>query len=243
MTTITAEGLTKRYGHVTAVDDLSFTLTPGAITGFLGPNGAGKSTTMQMVLGLASPTRGAAMIDGVPYARLQQPLRLVGAMLETATFHPGRSARDHLRVLATTGGVSRRRVDEVLEQVDLADHADRRVGGFSLGMRQRLALAAALLGDPGLLVLDEPMNGLDPEGIRWLRELLRTFADEGRTLLISSHVLSELETVVDDVLIIHRGRLVTHRAADPDVDLETLFLDLTRTDAPKEDRHVIPSHR
>lgn len=238
MTTVTAEGLTKRYGPVVAVDDLGFTLTSGAVTGFLGPNGAGKSTTMQMMLGLAHPTSGRATFDGQPYDELADPMHRVGAMLETSAFHPGRSGLDHLRVLAVMAGVSRRRVTDVLEQVDLSDAAHRRVGGYSLGMRQRLGLAAALLGDPDVLVLDEPMNGLDPEGIRWLRGLLRALADEGRTVMVSSHVLSELETVVDDVLIIANGRLVTHQPADHTTDLETLFLDLTTRGRDGKDRHV-----
>jgi len=205
---ITVEGLTKRFGSVLAVDDLTFATTPGRVTGFLGPNGAGKTTTLRMVLGLVMPTAGRATIDGARYADLAHPLREVGAALEASSFHPGRSARDHLRVLATAGRIPLGRVDETLGQVGLADVADRRAGGFSLGMRQRLGLAAALLGDPRVLVLDEPANGLDPEGIAWLRGFLRYLAGEGRTVLISSHVLSEVQQTVDDVVILVHGRLV-----------------------------------
>ena len=205
---IAVEGLTKRFGSVRAVEDLTFATTPGRVTGFLGPNGAGKTTTLRMVLGLVTPTAGSALVEGQRYADLADPLRTVGAALEASSFHPGRSARDHLRVLATAGGLPLQRADETLQQVGLADVADRRAGGFSLGMRQRLALAAALLGDPRVLVLDEPANGLDPEGIAWLRGFLRYLAGEGRTVLISSHVLSEVQQTVDDVVIVARGRLV-----------------------------------
>ena len=205
---IAVEGLTKRFGSVRAVEDLTFATTPGRVTGFLGPNGAGKTTTLRMVLGLVTPTAGRALIDGQRYVDLPDPIRTVGAALEASSFHPGRSARDHLRVLATAGGIPFARVDETLHQVGLVDAADRRTGGYSLGMRQRLALAAALLGDPRVLVLDEPANGLDPEGIAWLRAFLRYLAGEGRTVLISSHVLSEVQQTVDDVVILARGRLV-----------------------------------
>jgi ABC-2 type transport system ATP-binding protein len=179
------------------------------VTGFLGPNGAGKTTTLRMLLGLVAPTSGAATIDGRPYRELADPARRVGAVLEQSGFHPGRSARDHLRVLATTAGLAPARVDEVLEQTGLAAAARRRVGGFSLGMRQRLGLAAALLGDPDVLVLDEPANGLDPEGVHWLRGLIRGLADQGRTVRVSSHLLAEVAQTVDQVVIIDRGRLVT----------------------------------
>jgi ABC-2 type transport system ATP-binding protein len=205
---IAVEGLTKRFGSVQAVEDLTFATTPGRVTGFLGPNGAGKTTTLRMVLGLVTPTAGRALIDGRRYADLPDPLGTVGAALEASSFHPGRSARDHLRVLATASALPAQRVDETLHQVGLVEAADRRAGGFSLGMRQRLALAAALLGDPRVLVLDEPANGLDPEGIAWLRGFLRYLAGEGRTVLISSHVLSEVQQTVDDVVIIARGRLI-----------------------------------
>jgi ABC-2 type transport system ATP-binding protein len=193
---------------VTAVDDLSFTVRPGRVTGFLGPNGAGKTTTLRMLLGLERPSAGRATFDGLRYRRLRRPLTVVGATLEASSFHPGRSARDHLRVYAQAGRVPGRRVAAALTAVGLADYADRRVGGYSLGMRQRLGLAFALLGDPGALVLDEPINGLDPEGIRWIRGFLRHLAAEGRTVLVSSHLLSEVQQSVDDVVIISQGRLV-----------------------------------
>jgi ABC-2 type transport system ATP-binding protein len=208
MAAISVQGLTKRFGSVTAVDDLSFDVPPGTITGFIGPNGAGKTTTLRAVLGLVRPTAGNALIDGVPYVRLDQPTRHVGAVLETSGFHPGRTARDHLRVLASRGGIPVGRVDDVLAEVELAGAARRRVGGFSLGMKQRLALAGALLGDPGILVLDEPTNGLDPAGVHWLRTFLRTRVDEGRTVLVSSHLLAELALSADSVVIIKGGRLV-----------------------------------
>ena len=200
--------LTKRYGSTTAVDGLSFTLRRGAITGFLGPNGAGKSTTLRALLGLVHPTAGDARVEGAPYAKLHDPLGTVGAVLESESFHPGRSGRNHLRVQAAAAGLPAERVDEVLATVELTDAARRRVGGYSLGMRQRLSVAGALLGKPRLLVLDEPANGLDPEGIRWLRTFLRAFAADGGTVLISSHVLPEVAQIVDEVVIIHRGRLV-----------------------------------
>jgi ABC-2 type transport system ATP-binding protein len=205
---VVAESLTKRFGGVLAVDDLSFALEAGTITGFLGPNGAGKTTTLRMLVGLASPTSGRALVFERPYAELEQPALRIGAVLEATDFHPGRSGRDHLRMLATAVGVPDSRVTEVLTLVELQDAARRRVKGYSLGMRQRLGLAAALLGEPELLVLDEPANGLDPEGVRWLRDFLRSFASEGRTVLISSHVLAEVAQTVERVLIISRGRLV-----------------------------------
>ena len=207
---IEVEHLTKRFRKTVAVDDLSFKVREGAITGFLGPNGAGKTTTLRIVLGLVRPTAGTATVMGRPYRGLDSPTRRVGAVLEAANFHPGRSGRNHLRVLAAATGVSRARVDEVLKLVDLADAADRRAGGYSLGMRQRLSLAGALLANPQVLILDEPANGLDPQGIRWLRELLRSLAAEGRTVLISSHVLAEVEQIADEVVIIHRGKFVAH---------------------------------
>jgi ABC-2 type transport system ATP-binding protein len=201
-------GLTKRYGSVTAVDDLSFSVRDGAVTGFLGPNGAGKTTTLRMILALARPSAGHATVLGRPYAQLDEPARTVGANLEIAGAHPGRSGRDHLRALAAMAGLPRSRVDEVLRLVELDDAANRRAGKYSLGMRQRLGLAATLLGDPRVLILDEPANGLDPQGIRWLRDFLRGMAAEGRTVLVSSHVLAEVAQTVDDVVVIHRGRLV-----------------------------------
>jgi ABC-2 type transport system ATP-binding protein len=208
LTAVVAESLTKRFGSVLAVDDLSFTLVPGTITGFLGPNGAGKTTTMRMLLGLAAPTSGRALVLGRPYADLDRPALSVGAVLEATDFHPGRSGRDHLRTLGRAVGIPDSRADEVLRTVELQAAGRRRVKGYSLGMRQRLGLAGALLGDPELLILDEPANGLDPEGVRWLRDFLRAVASEGRTVLVSSHVLAEVAQTVDQVLIINRGRLV-----------------------------------
>jgi ABC-2 type transport system ATP-binding protein len=206
---IVAEGLTKRYGAVTAVDDLSFEVRAGTVTGFLGPNGAGKTTTLRMILGLARPTAGSATILGRPLIALDDPARSVGANLEICGMHPGRSGRNHLRALAAIGGLPATRVDEVLDLVEMRDAADRRAGGYSTGMRQRMGLAAALLGDPEVLVLDEPANGLDPQGIRWLRDFLRGVASQGRTVLVSSHVLSEVQQTVDDVIVISQGRMVT----------------------------------
>jgi ABC-2 type transport system ATP-binding protein len=208
MEPIVVEGLTKRYGSVLAVDRLSFSVPAGRVTGFLGPNGAGKTTTLRILLGLVHPTAGAATFAGVPYADLPEPARRVGAVLEATSFHPGRRAREHLRILATAARLPASRVDEALARVGLAEVGRRRVGGFSLGMRQRLGLAAALLGDPEILVLDEPTNGLDPDGVRWLRHLMRELAAEGRTVLVSSHLLSEVAQTVDDVVIIAGGRLV-----------------------------------
>jgi ABC-2 type transport system ATP-binding protein len=209
MSSIAVHRLTKRFGHVLAVDDLSFELDSGTVTGFLGPNGAGKTTTLRTLLGLVRPTSGSATIGGLAYRDLDHPVLQVGAVLEASSFHPARRARHHLRVLATAAGLPSRRVEEVLAQVGLSDAAGRRVGGFSLGMRQRLGLAAALLGDPEVLILDEPANGLDPEGVHWLRAFLRSFADQGRTVLVSSHLLAEVAQTVDHVVIIARGRLVT----------------------------------
>jgi ABC-2 type transport system ATP-binding protein len=212
--TIDVAGLTKQFDAVRAVDDLTFSVGPGRVTGFLGPNGAGKTTTLRCLLGLVAPTSGTATIDGRRYHDLPHPMRVVGSALEATGFHPGRNAQNHLRVLARAGGIDERRVPEVLELVGLADSATRSVGGFSLGMRQRLQLAAALLGDPGVLMLDEPANGLDPEGIAWLRAFVRYLAGQGRTVLISSHMLSEVEQTVDDVVIIADGRLVRACALD-----------------------------
>jgi ABC-2 type transport system ATP-binding protein len=210
MATIEINGLTKRFGQVLAVDELSFVVPRGSVTGFLGPNGAGKTTTLRMLLGLVEPTGGTATIDGHPYRQLTAPLHRVGAILEASSFYPGRTARNHLRVQAMAGGIDAARIAKVLELVGLVKAADRRVGGFSLGMRQRLGLATSLLGDPEVLILDEPANGLDPEGVRWLRELLRGFADEGRTVLVSSHILAEVAQTVDNVVILDRGRMVAH---------------------------------
>jgi ABC-2 type transport system ATP-binding protein len=225
--TIAVRGLTKRFGNVVAVDDLTFTVGRGTVAGFLGPNGAGKTTTLRALLGLITPTAGTALINGQPYYRLAEPLRQVGAVLESSSFHPGRTARDHLRGLAIVAGLDAGRVDQVLAEVDLTRAADRRVGEFSLGMRQRLGLAAALLGDPQLLILDEPANGLDPEGVAWLRSFVRVFAHSGRTVLISSHVLAEVAQTVDEVVIINRGRLVTHQPLTEGEDLERTFFEMT----------------
>ena len=207
---IDVDRLTKRFGNLTAVDDLSFTVEPGRITGFLGPNGAGKTTTLRMVLGLVQPTSGTATIGGRQYHDIPIPLSTVGSALEATNFHPGRTGRDHLRVLADTAYIPHRRVDEMLELVGLGAAGRKRAGAYSMGMRQRLGLAAALLGDPQVLILDEPANGLDPEGIRWLRGLLRHVSDQGKTVLVSSHMLQEVEQTVDDVIIISHGRLVQH---------------------------------
>ena len=205
--------LTKRFGGFTAVDDLGFVVEPGRITGFLGPNGAGKTTTLRMALGLVRPTSGSVTIGGRAYADLDDPLRTVGAALEATNFHPGRSGRDHLRVLAAAAGLPESRVDELLELTGIPAFARRRAGAYSMGMRQRLGLAAALLGDPQVLVLDEPANGLDPEGIRWLRGFLRTLSrDQGKTILVSSHLLQEIAQTVDDVVIVANGRLVRQGA-------------------------------
>jgi ABC-2 type transport system ATP-binding protein len=211
---IEIHALTKRFGGTTAVDDLSFRVEPGVVTGFLGPNGAGKTTTLRALVGLVTPTSGRATFDGTRYAELAQPLRTVGTALEASSFHPGRTGRDHLRVVGAAAGIPTARVDEVLAWVGLADAAGRRVGGYSLGMRQRLGLAFALLGDPGALVLDEPINGLDPEGIRWIRGFLRNLAAEGRTVLVSSHLLSEVQQTVDRVVIISKGRLAYEGTLD-----------------------------
>ena len=210
MASIEVQGLSKRFGSVVAVDDLSFTVEQGAVTGFLGPNGAGKTTTLRMLLGLVRPTAGRALVNGAPYQDLPEPAGVVGAVLESSGFHPARTARNHLRTIALAAGIDRRRVDEVLELVGLRPDADRRVGGFSMGMRQRLELARAMLGDPDVLVLDEPANGLDPQGIAWLRGFLRWFAGEGRVVLISSHLLAEAAQTVDDVVIVSRGRMAGH---------------------------------
>jgi ABC-2 type transport system ATP-binding protein len=216
MSTIAVEALTKRYRTVTAVDDLTFELAPGRITGFVGPNGAGKSTTMRLLLGLARPDSGRATINGRPYAELRDPLRHVGALLDPNVFHPGRSGRTALRIAARPAQIPGQRVEEVLHLTGLGAAAHRRAGGYSQGMRQRLALAAALLGDPETLILDEPANGLDPEGVAWLRGLLRRLAAEGRTIFVSSHLLAELAQTADDVVVINRGQLV---AAGPMADL------------------------
>jgi len=205
---IRAHGLTKHYGRTVAVRDLSFTVRPGVVTGFLGPNGAGKSTTMRMLIGLDRPDAGQATVNGKLYRELRQPLREVGAMLEAKSFHPGRSARAHLGALAVSNGIPKRRVGEVLALVGLEAAAGRRSGKFSLGMAQRLGIAAALLGDPGTVILDEPVNGLDPGGVRWIRDLLKSLAAEGRTVLISSHLISEVAQTADELIVLGQGRLL-----------------------------------
>jgi len=229
-TRIEVRDLTKRFGTLTAVDNLSFSVEPGRITGFLGPNGAGKTTTLRMLLGLVRPTGGHATIGGQSYSHLHTPQRVVGAALEATNFHPGRSGRDHLRVMADTAGVGTRRVDEMLELVGIPAAASQRAGGYSMGMRQRLALAGALLGDPQVLLLDEPANGLDPEGIRWLRTLLRHLSGQGKTILISSHMLAEVEQTVDDVVIIANGKLIRQGAI---TDLPTEHVSTVRTSEPQ----------
>ncbi|MEV7071592.1 ABC transporter ATP-binding protein [Streptomyces sp. NPDC093990] len=211
---ITAQDLTKRYGDKTAVADLSFTVRPGTVTGFLGPNGAGKSTTMRLILGLDAPTHGHATVGGRTYAAHPAPLTEVGALLEARSVHPGRTAHHHLRALAHTHGIPRARVDQVLDLTGLTEVAHRRVRGFSLGMGQRLGIAAALLGDPAVLVLDEPVNGLDPEGVLWIRNLLKSLAAEGRTVLVSSHLMSETALTADHLVIIGRGRLLADTTVD-----------------------------
>jgi ABC-2 type transport system ATP-binding protein len=211
---IVVEGLTKRFGAVKAVDDLSFSVRPGAVTGFLGPNGAGKTTALKMIVGLARPTAGRALINGSPVASMAADAGMLGVYIEPCGAHPGRSARDHLRSLAAMAGLPRSRVDEVLALVGLEQPAGRRVGTYSTGMRQRLGVGSAVLGDPQILVLDEPLNGLDPQGIRWLRTFLRERAASGKTVLLSSHVLSEAAQTVDDIVVIHKGRLVRQGSID-----------------------------
>ncbi len=214
MAVIEVQDLTKRFGVLTAVDHLNFEVDAGSVVGFLGANGAGKTTTLRMLLGLVAPTAGSAAICGRPYQELPDPLHRVGAVLEASSAYPGRTARNHLRVQALAGQMPDSRIDEVLDLVDLTSAASRRVGEFSLGMRQRLGLATALLCDPEILILDEPANGLDPEGVRWLRDLLRHLADEGRTVLVSSHILAEVAQTVDSVIILDRGHLVTHNTLE-----------------------------
>jgi len=231
---IAVEGLTKRYGGVTAVEDLSFAVRPGAVTGFLGPNGAGKTTALKLIAGLARPTAGRVSIAGVPPASAPSDARALGVYIEASGAHPARTARAHLRSLATLAGIDRGRADEVLAEVGLQPAANRRAGTYSLGMRQRLGLASALLGDPDVLVLDEPLNGLDPEGIRWLRTLLRERAASGRTVLLSSHLLSEVSQTADDVVMIRGGRLVHQGPLDELASrgsLEDVYFSLTAREA------------
>ncbi|WP_199428977.1 ABC transporter ATP-binding protein [Qaidamihabitans albus] len=218
---IEAHGLTKRYGDTLAVDGLSFDVTPGRVTGFLGPNGAGKSTTMRMILGLDRPTSGDVRIKGEHYRRLHHPLRTVGALLDAAWRHPGRSARNHLRWIARSNEIPQPRVDEMLALVGLTSVANKKAGGFSLGMLQRLGIASALLGDPEVLLFDEPVNGLDPEGIHWIRRLMHTLAEEGRTVFVSSHLLSEMAQTAQDLVVIGRGRLIYQGTTDEFIDRAT----------------------
>jgi ABC-2 type transport system ATP-binding protein len=231
---IEAAGLVKRYGEKTAVDGLTFTVKPGIVTGFLGPNGSGKSTTMRMIIGLDAPTAGSVTVNGTRYATHAAPLRDVGALLEARAVHSGRSARNHLLAIATTCGISSRRVDELIGLVGLTEVASKRVGGFSLGMGQRLGIAAALLGDPATLILDEPVNGLDPEGILWIRNLLRSLAKEGRTIFVSSHLMSEMALTADHLIVIGRGKLI----ADVSVDdfIKQVSSDLVHVRTPDGDK-------
>jgi ABC-2 type transport system ATP-binding protein len=232
---VNVTSLTKRFGAVVAVDDITFSLEAGTVTGYLGPNGAGKTTTLRLLLGLAEPTAGEALVFGLRYRELERPTRRVGAVLESTDFHPGRSGRDHLRTLALAADLSFDRVEEVLELVELRSAAKARVKTYSLGMRQRLGLAAALLGDPELLILDEPANGLDPAGVRWLRTFLQTFAAQGRTVLVSSHLLAEVAQTVDQVVIIDRGRLLANSPLEELTrnrqSLEDVYLELTAGEA------------
>ncbi len=234
---IEVKGLTKRFGATVAVDDLSFKVEPGQVTGFLGPNGAGKSTTMRMILGLDRPTAGVALVDGKPYQQLDHPLHIVGALLDAKWVHPNRSARAHLRWLAASNDLPFTRVEEVLRLVGLAEAADKKAGGFSLGMSQRLGLAAALLGDPQILLFDEPVNGLDPEGILWIRRFMQRLASEGRTVLVSSHLLSEMAQTADHLIVIGRGKLIAdtstadfiERASESTVRVRSPQLDQLRS--------------
>ncbi len=227
MAVIEVAGLTKRFADVTAVDHVSFSVDEGSVVGFLGPNGAGKTTTLRMLLGLVEPDDGRATINGQRYRDLAEPLHVVGAALEASAAYPGRTARNHLRIAALTGHAPAQRVDEVLDVVDLTWAAQRRVGKFSLGMRQRLALATAMLCDPEILILDEPANGLDPEGVRWLRRLLRDLAADGCTVLMSSHILAEVAQTVDSVVILERGRLISETSLSGVSDLEDFYMHLT----------------
>jgi len=233
MATLELDRLTKRFGPVVAVDQVSFSVEQGNVVGFLGPNGAGKTTTLRMLLGLVTPTSGTATINGRPYRELPQPRHVVGAVLEASNPYPGRAAGDHLRIEALAGDAPRSRVDEVLDLVDLTEAAGRRVGQYSLGMRQRLGLATALLCDPEILILDEPANGLDPEGVHWLRRLLRQLAAEGRTVLVSSHILAEVAQTVDSVVIMDHGRLVTQSTLDELTERATQVIRV-RTPRPEQ---------
>jgi ABC-2 type transport system ATP-binding protein len=229
---IEARGLTKRFGDKLAVDQLSFSVAPGRVTGFLGPNGAGKSTTMRLVLGLDRPTAGGVTVKGKPFSQLAQPMREVGAVLDAKAVHGGRSARNHLLCLAQAGGLPTRRVDEVLDLVGLTDVASKRAGGFSLGMGQRLGIAGALLGDPQILMFDEPVNGLDPEGIRWIRNLMKALAGEGRTVFVSSHLMSEMQNTADHLIVIGRGRLIADCGMQDFIDRSSAQTVRVRTPQP-----------
>ena len=238
---ITAHGLTKRYGETTAVDDIDFTVAAGTVTGFLGPNGAGKSTTMRMIIGLDRPTAGSVTVNGRNYADLPAPLHEVGALLEAKAVHGGRSAYHHLLWLAQSHGIPRRRVDEVLATVGLTDVAHKRSGGFSLGMGQRLGIACALLGDPGVLLFDEPVNGLDPEGIRWVRTMIRALAAEGRTVFVSSHLMSEMALTADHLLVIGRGRILADTNMKQFIDENSSSHVVVRTPTPEQLSDVLVS--
>jgi ABC-2 type transport system ATP-binding protein len=231
---ITAENLTKRYGDKIAVDDLSFTVHPGIVTGFLGPNGAGKSTTMRMILGLDAPTSGRVTVNGKPFAEHARPIHEIGALLEARAIHTGRSARNHLLAMAATAGIGRQRVEDVIDMVGLTGVAGKRAGAFSLGMGQRLGIASALLGDPQMLILDEPVNGLDPDGVRWIRTLLRRLAAEGRTVFLSSHLMSEMALTADHVIVVGQGRLLRDQSmADFIAEASS---DVVRVRTPHSDR-------
>jgi ABC-2 type transport system ATP-binding protein len=231
---ITAQNLTKRYGDKIAVDGLSFTVQPGIVTGFLGPNGAGKSTTMRLILGLDAPTSGSVTVNGKPFAQHTRPLHEVGALLEARAIHTGRSARNHLLAMAATAGIGRARVEEVIDMVGLTSVAGKRAGNFSLGMGQRLGIASALLADPKMLILDEPVNGLDPDGVRWIRTLLRRLADEGRTVFLSSHLMSEMALTADHVIVVGRGKLLRDQSmADFIAEASS---DVVRVRSPQSDR-------
>ncbi|WP_052810213.1 ABC transporter ATP-binding protein [Streptomonospora alba] len=226
---ISLQDLTKRYGDKVVVDRLSVDLTPGKVTGFLGPNGAGKSTTMRMVLGLDRPTAGRALVEGKPYAELRHPMRRIGALLDAKAVHPGQTARNHLKAMARSNGLPLRRVDEVLETVGLTEVAGHRSGKFSLGMGQRLGIAGALLGDPGILMFDEPVNGLDPDGVRWIRGLMRSLAAEGRTVFVSSHLMSEMQATADQLVVIGKGRLIADAPVAEVIEASSLTAVRVRT--------------
>lgn len=231
---IEARSLSKHYGRKTAVDEVTFTVQPGRVTGFLGPNGAGKSTTMRMIVGLDRPTDGVVTVNGRPYAQHRSPLQEVGALLDAKAVHPGRSALHHLRAMAATHGVSRRRVDEVIDLTGLGSVATRRVGAFSLGMGQRLGIAAALLGDPHTVILDEPVNGLDPEGVQWVRHLARDLAAQGRTVFLSSHLMSEMALTADHLIVIGRGRIIADAPIETIIDGQSTARVRVRTEQPDE---------